>query len=74
MSIRDYEPEYIDWADVYTLIRNNGLLELLGDDWGDQLYDFAMAVERYVLDCVERDKAENESNLDVLIERAVRKE
>lgn len=74
MNMQNYEPEYTDWGDVYTLIRNNGLLELLGDDWGDQLYDFALAVEKHVLDCIERDKAENEVNLDMLIERAVRKE
>jgi hypothetical protein len=69
-----YEPRYIGDAEVWCFAQDNGLDELIHDGFADQLYYFALAIEEYVLKEYEEEYKIGETELDLLIQRAVEKE
>lgn len=69
-----YEPRYVGDAEVWCFAKDAGLDELIHDGFGDQLYDFAIALEKYILEEYEEEHKLEESDLDILIQRAMEKE
>jgi hypothetical protein len=69
-----YKPMYIGSSEVWYFAKDSGLDELIADGFGEQLYDFAVAIEQYVLEQYQEDYNVGETELDLLIQKAVEKE